>query len=345
MTPSRAIYGCEGTRLSADEAKFFAESSPWGFIVFARNIVNPDQLAGLVEELRAAVGWRAPVLIDQEGGRIARLRPPHWRSYPAGRNYGEFYIAKPALGMEAVRLGARLIADELHAVGINVDCLPVLDVPVPHAHDVIGDRAYGQTPAPVATLGRAAAQGLMDGGVLPVIKHIPGHGRAGVDSHQSLPIVEAPLEHLRAQDFAPFRMLADLPLAMTAHVVYSAIDPAEPATTSSKVIEEIIRGDIGFDGLLMSDDLSMQALAGDLASRTRDSFRAGCDVVLHCNGKMDEMIAVASETSALEGESARRAKAAMQAIKEPSDFDGEAEYQRLQALMGDFFGNTSLGIS
>ncbi|MBI1262491.1 MAG: beta-N-acetylhexosaminidase [Rhizobiales bacterium] len=345
MMPSGVIFGCEGTRLSADEARFFADVSPWGFIVFARNITNPDQLAGLVEELRASVGWRAPVLIDQEGGRIARLRPPHWRAYPPGRNYGDFYAANPAHGMEAARLGARLIADELHAVGIDVDCLPVLDVPVPNAHDVIGDRAYGLTPAPVATLGRAAAHGLMDGGVLPVIKHIPGHGRAGVDSHLSLPIVETPLDKLRSQDFAPFRMLADLPLAMTAHVVYTAIDPAEPATTSAKVIEEVIRGEIGFDGLLMSDDLSMQALAGDLASRTRASFAAGCDVVLHCNGKMDEMIAVASETSALDGVAAQRAQAALAAIIEPAEFDGEAEYQRLQELMGEFFGNTSMGIS
>jgi len=345
MAASAAIYGCSGLTLTDDEKRFFSEASPWGFILFARNCQSPGQIRALIAALRESVGREAPILIDQEGGRVARLRPPQWRAYPPGRNYGAFYAAHPDKGLEAVKRGARLIASELLDLGINVDCLPVLDVPVPGAHDVIGDRAYGITPAPVATLGRAAALGLLEGGVLPVIKHIPGHGRAGVDSHLSLPVVETPLDQLRVSDFAPFKALNDLPLAMTAHVVYTALDPAQPATTSAIVIKEIIRGEIGFGGLLMSDDVSMQALAGDIALRTRASLKAGCDVALHCNGKMDEMRAVAGEAGTLNGESARRADAALAALTTPDPIDAAAEYQRLQSLMGDFFDRTSLGIS
>lgn len=342
---SAAIYGCSGLTLTDDEVRFFSEASPWGFILFARNCQSPEQIRALTASLRDAVGRDAPILIDQEGGRVARLRPPQWRAFPPGRNYGDFYAAYPDKGLEAVKLGARLIAAELLELGINVDCLPVLDVPVPGAHDVIGNRAYGLMPAPVATLGRAAALGLLQGGVLPVIKHIPGHGRAGVDSHLSLPVVETPLDGLRGSDFAPFKALADMPLAMTAHVVYTALDPDQPATTSARVIRDIIRGEIGFDGLLMSDDLSMQALAGDIASRTRASLKAGCDVALHCNGKMDEMLAVAAEAGLLTGESAMRAEAALGMLKSPDSLDAAAEYQHLQSLMGDFFDRTSLGIS
>lgn len=334
MGQSAVIYGCAGPSLTGEERRFFRETRPWGFIVFARNIEAPDQLRRLVGELREAAGHAAPVLIDQEGGRVARLRPPHWRAYPPGRHYGELYDRTREDGIEAARLGARLMAAELDALGINVDCLPVLDVPVAGAHDVIGDRAYGATPEPVIALGRAAAEGLLAGGVLPVIKHIPGHGRAGVDSHLSLPVVDTDADALSRTDFAPFKALADLPLAMTAHVVYSALDPDRPATTSAQVIGGIIRGDIGFDGCLMSDDLSMEALAGSLGERAKASLDAGCDLVLHCNGRMDEMRAIVEEVPVLGGDAARRADAALARLKAPEAFDEEAALARFRALMG-----------
>lgn len=333
MALSAAIYGCAGTTLTDAEKRFFAEVRPWGFIVFARNIETPEQVKRLVDELRTAAGHNAPVLIDQEGGRVARLRPPHWRAYPAGRRFGDLYAQSKELGLEAARLGARLIAAELHSLGINVDCLPVLDVPVPGAHDVIGDRAYGLTPEPVIALGRAAAEGLLAGGVLPVIKHIPGHGRAGVDSHLSLPVVDCDRATLAASDFVPFKALADMPLAMTAHVVYTALDAAAPATTSTKVISEVIRRDIGFDGFLMSDDLSMQALAGTLAERARASLVAGCDLILHCNGKMDEMLAIAPEVPSLAGKALARSDAALACLVSPGPFDESAGVARLAELM------------
>lgn len=330
---SAAIYGCEGLCLTEAEKRFFAESSPWGFILFTRNIETPDQVRALCEELRAVVGWRAPILIDQEGGRVARLRPPHWRYYPTGKRFGEVYTQDPVRGLEATRLGAELIAAELYALGIDVDCLPVLDVPVPGAHDVIGDRAYGDEPGIVAALGSAAVDGLLAGGVLPVIKHIPGHGRAAVDSHERLPIVDTPRIELAKTDFPSFQALKDAPLAMTAHVIYSDIDPDQPATTSATVISEIIRGEIGFDGCLMSDDLSMQALSGSLAERARRSVAAGCDLVLHCNGDMAEMQAVAGETPVLSGDALSRAEAALALRAEPETFDVEEGFERFLRLL------------
>lgn len=338
MSRSAAIYGCAGLVLSETEKGFFREAQPWGFILFARNCEAPDQIRALTSSLRDAVGYHAPILIDQEGGRVARLKPPHWRSYPAGRRFGELYARLPEQGLEAARLGARLIASELHPLGIDVDCVPVLDVPVPGAHDVIGDRAYALTPEPVAALGRAAAEGLLEGGVLPVIKHIPGHGRAGVDSHLSLPVVEASAAELRATDFPPFRALADMPLAMTAHVVYTTFDETAPATTSPRMIKDIIRDEIGFDGLLMSDDLSMQALQGSLAERTRASFTAGCDLGLHCNGKMEEMVQVASETPLLAGQALARSQRALDQLRPPAAFDIGAGLARFRELLGDTLG-------
>ena len=268
-----------------------------GFILFQRNCETPDQVRALLAELREAVGrGDAPVLIDQEGGRVARLKPPHWPAYPAA-------AALAALGgeraREAVRLGARLIADDLAALGITVDCLPVLDIPVPGSDAVIGDRAYGDRPEPVAALGRAACEGLLAGGVLPVLKHIPGHGRGAVDSHLALPRVEAPRAVLEESDFAPFRDLADMPLAMTAHIVYTAFDAERPATLSRRVIDEAIRAGIGFDGLLLTDDLSMRALGGSFAGRAAGALEAGCDLVLHCNGEMAEMTEVAGAVAPL----------------------------------------------
>ena len=328
-----AILGCAGQGLSREEQAFFRDVRPWGFILFARNIDSPGQVRRLVDDLRATVDRPdAPVLIDQEGGRVQRLGPPHWRRYPPGRAYGELPANDPLLQREIVRLGARLLAHDLAELGINVDCVPVLDVPVDGAHDVIGDRAYARTPEGVARLGRAACEGLIAGGVLPVVKHIPGHGRARADSHLDLPVVETPYEELDAWDFAPFKALSDMPMAMTAHVVYAAVDPRRPATTSKTAMRKVIRQAIGFDGLVMSDDLSMKALGGDFASRARASLAAGCDVVLHCNGDLDEMQAVIAGTRELSGPAARRAKAALARLaKVPEPLDLEAARARFDA--------------
>jgi beta-N-acetylhexosaminidase len=305
------VFGCAGRVLSPPEAAFFRDTQPWGFILFGRNVESPDQLRALTGSLRACVDRPdAPVLIDQEGGRVQRMGPPHWRRYPPARVFAGLPLP-PAVQDEAARLGARLIAHDLAAVGIDVDCAPVLDVPVIGAHDVIGDRAYADSAERVAQLGRAMAEGLLAGGVLPIVKHIPGHGRAGADSHERLPVVDAGREALEAVDFAPFRALADLPMAMTAHVLYPAIDADAPATTSRAVISRVIRGHIGFDGLLISDDLSMKALGGALDQRARSSLNAGCDIVLHCNGDMAEMASVAAGARRLEGRAGERAAAAL----------------------------------
>jgi beta-N-acetylhexosaminidase len=330
---SAAIYGCSGLTLTDAEKRFFAESKPWGFIVFARNVDTPDQVRALTDELRSTVGWNAPILIDQEGGRVARLRPPHWRSYPPGRRYGEIYAADREKGLEAAHLGAQLMALELRSVGVDVDCLPVLDVPVPGAHDVIGDRAYGETPQIVAALGKAALKGALAGGVLPIVKHIPGHGRAGVDSHEKLPVVATDRATLSATDFPPFSEVSDAPLAMTAHVIYSAIDGDNPATTSPTVISEIIRSEIGFSGALMSDDLSMKALAGSFEERTRASLVAGCDLVLHCNGDMAEMKAIAKEAPDLTGLALDRTDRALSMRTDPERVDLEHLIHRFSSLV------------
>lgn len=328
-----AILGCSGLTLSREEQAFFRDVRPWGFILFARNVESPDQVRRLVDDLRATVERDdAPVLIDQEGGRVQRLGPPHWRRYPPGRAYGELPANDPLLRREITRLGARLLAHDLAGLGINVDCVPVLDVPVEGAHDVIGDRAYAKTPEGVALLGRAACEGLIAGGVLPVVKHIPGHGRAMADSHLDLPVVETSYDELDAWDFVPFKMLSDMPMAMTAHVVYAAVDPKKPATTSKKAMRKIVREAIGFDGLVMSDDLSMKALGGSFKSRAKDSLAAGCDVVLHCNGDMDEMKAVIGGTRDLSGAAARRAKAALRRLATaPEPFDLEEARARFDA--------------
>ena len=316
MTIRAFIAGCSGLELTPNEAAFFAASRPWGFILFKRNIETPAQVRALTGRLREITGWEnTPILIDQEGGRVQRMGPPHWSTYPPGRTFGRIAANDPILQRATTRLGARLIAHDLRAVGINVDCVPVLDVPAAGSHDVIGDRAYGTDVETVAILGRAAAEGLIAGGVLPVIKHIPGHGRAAADSHLALPVVDAVREDLEAQDFAPFRYLADMPLAMTAHVVYTALDRARPATTSRKVVRDVIRGSIGFDGLLMSDDLSMNALSGSPGERAEAAFAAGCDIALHCNGRLEEMEAVAAASPELRGRARRRAEAALDRIR------------------------------
>ena len=327
------ILGCAGPRLTPDEARFFRDVQPWGFILFKRNVETPDQVRALVKDLRACVDRAdAPVLIDQEGGRVQRLGPPHWRRFPPGRAYGDLAGNDPLVRREITRLGARLLAHDLAGLGINVDCAPVLDLPAPDGHEIIGDRAYGDAVETVASLGRAAAEGLIAGGVLPIIKHIPGHGRARADSHLDLPVVEASAEELDARDFAPFKVLSDMPIAMTAHVVYAAFDRRRPATTSRTVIGEVIRRRIGFDGLLVSDDLSMKALDGDFTARARASLSAGCDIVLHCNGDPAEMKAVVAGTRALKGKAKARAASALARLaRTPEPFDAEAGRARFDA--------------
>jgi beta-N-acetylhexosaminidase len=329
------ITGIAGTELSAAEREFIVAEQPWAFILFKRNVENPAQVLKLTTELRTIIGDAdAPVLIDQEGGRVQRLGPPNWPVYPPGATFGRLYDTDSALGLTAARLSARLIADDLIQTGVTVDCLPLADVPVAGADAVIGDRAYGTEPGKVAAIARAVTDGLEQGGILPVLKHIPGHGRATADTHFSLPVVDTPESVLEKTDFAAFQPLADLPMAMTAHVVFSAVDAAHPATTSAKMIERVIRGSIGFQGLLMSDDVSMNALAGSIAERTRAAFAAGCDVVLHCNGKLDEMHQVARETPELSGKAMQRAQRALAARKPPQAFDRTAARAELDALIG-----------
>ena len=328
------ISGSSGTVLTADERAFFREAEPWGLILFKRNIETPEQVRRLVAGFREVVGRAdAPVLVDQEGGRVQRLGPPHWPAYPPGVDYGRLFDRDPAKGLAAARLGARLIAADLAALGINVDCLPLADVPVPGADGVIGDRAYGNSPAKVAAIAGAIAAGLLDGGVLPVVKHIPGHGRAMADSHRELPVVTADRPTLEASDFRAFQPLAGLPLAMTAHVVFTAIDPVTPATTSATMVREVIRGLIGFDGVLMTDDISMQALSGAIGARSLAAIAAGCDVVLHCNGDLAQMRAVADAVPMLAGEAARRAAAALAARRPPADIDLDEARSRFAAIM------------
>ena len=335
MAPRAFITGLSGLTLTTDERAFLRETRPWGLILFKRNVDNATQVSDLVRESLCELGGEAPVLIDQEGGRVQRLGPPHWPAYPPGAAYGRIYDRDPAAGLAAARLGARLIASDLMALGINVDCLPLADVPVSGADRVIGDRAYGETPAKVAAIAAAIAEGLAMGGVLPVLKHIPGHGRANADSHEKLPVVHADRATLDATDFAAFRPLKKLPLGMTAHVVFTAFDTVLPATTSPVMIREVIRGSIGFDGLLMGDDVSMEALKGTIAERARASLAAGCDLVLHCNGKMDEMRQVAAEAPELAGDAARRSAAALAARKPPEPIDLEAARREFAAMTKD----------
>jgi beta-N-acetylhexosaminidase len=308
MTARAFITGLAGLSVAANERAFLRAAQPWGLILFKRNINTPGQVQELVRSFREIVGREAPVLVDQEGGRVQRLGPPHWPIYPPGARYGELYDRDVASALATSRLAGHLIAADLSALGIDVDCLPIADVPAPGGDPVIGDRAYGSEPGKVAAIAGAIAEGLQAGGVLPVLKHLPDTDRAT----------------LEATDFAAFRPLAGLPLGMTAHVVFSAIDPIAPATTSVTMVREVIRGFIGFRGLLMSDDVSMGALSGTIAERSRAALGAGCDVVLHCNGDLSEMTAVARETPELQGAAAKRADAALAARSAPQDFDLDA---------------------
>jgi beta-N-acetylhexosaminidase len=321
QAPAAAIFGVEGLSLNAAEKEFFARVQPFGFILFARNCDNPAQVRALTDELRALTGRSAlPILIDQEGGRVARLRPPHWRATPAAAALSAIAPQDLPTAKKGVFANARLMADELHALGITVDCAPLADVPVEGAHDIIGDRAFAHDPYLVSQLAAEQAQALMEGGVLPVLKHIPGHGRALADSHLDLPEVSEPLSVLEESDFVPFRALRNLPLGMTAHIVYHALDASAPATTS-KVAIDYIRNVIGFEGLLMSDDLSMKALKGTMQELTSAVLDAGCDLVLHCNGKMDEMRAIAETLRPLDAAGLERAERAAYLLSAPKALD------------------------
>ena len=331
--PSAAIFGVSGTHLTDAEFRFFSTVDPYGFILFARNCESPEQVARLVSDLKAISGRaRVPVLIDQEGGRVARLKPPHWPSFPTAARLADIAKKDIESARQAVYLNARLIAAELAALGITVNCAPLADLPVAGAHDVIGDRAFGHEAGQVIALARAMADGLSYGGIVPILKHIPGHGRPRADSHEELPVVSESLEVLRSTDFVPFKALRDLPMAMTAHVLFTAIDDKNMATVSPKAIT-LIRDEIGFDGLLMSDDLSMKAMQGDYSQRTRDALAAGCDVVLHCNGKMEEMVQVAKGLPRLSGRALERALRAMDVVKDPRPFNYDNARAQRDALL------------
>jgi len=331
--PHAVILGVAGESLSSDECQFFSDADPAGFILFRRNCRSPKQVRDLVTALRDAIGRPdAPVLIDQEGGRVARLRPPFWRLYPSAAGLGSLPDPQAEL---AARLGARLMADDLEQLGITVDCLPVLDIPVAEADPVISDRAYGAEPGRVTKLARAVCEGLLEGGVLPVIKHIPGHGRARVDSHYSCPVVETEADELSRTDFAPFRALSAMPWAMSAHIMYMAFDRVAPATLSNRVISEVIRGAIGFDGVLVSDDLSMGALAGDIAKRAEQALAAGCDLVLHCNGNRREMEVVVTAAGPISARTADRLARgeAIRRASGPRPFDRRETEAQFEALL------------
>lgn len=335
MSESKAvIFGASGTALTAAEKAFFRGEQPWGFILFARNIGDSAQIADLCADMRDCTGRDdTPIFIDQEGGRVQRIKAPLAPSYPSGAALGDIYRADKQAGLRAAWLMSRLHAFDLRRHGITANCLPVLDVPLEGANDVIGNRAYGKDPGTVTALGRAAIEGLISGGVAPVMKHIPGHGRAFADSHLALPVVDASLDELRAHDFPPFKALNDCVMAMTAHVVYTAIDAENPATISLRVIETIIRGELGFDGLLMSDDVSMKALSGAFEEKAAAIIAAGCDVVLHCNGVMEEMRAVASVTGGLSTVSTARAERALAPIRSADAVDevtARAEFDGLR---------------
>lgn len=319
------ILGCAGAELSAEEIALYRDQQPWGFILFARNLKDEAQIRNLVQSMRDAVGRQdAPVLIDQEGGRVQRIRAPMAENYPSGSVLGALFEQDKARGLRAAWLMSRLHAFDLTKLGININCLPVLDVVVPGGTPAIGNRSYGENTATVAAVGKAAADGLKAGGMLPVMKHMPGHGRAMVDSHHDLPVVSASIDELDTYDFLPFRQMKDELMGMSAHIVFTAIDPENPATTSRKVIDEVIRGRIGFDGLLLSDDSSMNALKGTLGERAANIISGGCDIVLHCNGVMEEMKQVVREVPLLSGKSLKRAEAALAGFT-PADASREAD--------------------
>lgn len=327
IAPTACIFGCEGLVLTPAEKQFFKANNPWGFILFARNISTPSQIRALTSEIRNTIGRNVPILIDQEGGRVQRLRSPEWCEWLAPLDH-----VRQLPDSQSMELRYRIIAAELYSLGIDVNCAPMLDIATSDSHEIIENRCFGYDIDTVSNMGRAAANGLLAGGVLPIIKHIPGHGRANMDSHFDLPVLDTKLSTLKSNDFIPFQALSDLPMAMTAHIVYTDIDPDNCATQSPDVINSI-RTDIGFDGLIMTDDLSMKALKGSFADRCTASFNAGCDVVLHCNGIMDEMQQVATATPKLAGKALTRANAALAMRNTPQPFDIEAAKVQFQHMM------------
>jgi len=330
------VFGCQGLHLTESETSFFRDADPFGFILFKRNVDSPDQLSRLTEQMRTAVGRDdVPVLVDQEGGRVQRLGPPHWRKAPAAERFGALWDVSPAAGCEAAYLNARLIGADLHACGITVDCAPDADLREPGAHDVIGDRSFGAVVECVVALARETARGLLDAGLLPVVKHVPGHGRVEVDSHLDLPVVKAAKADLQARDFEVFRQLSSLPLMMTAHMLFMQIDPDAPATQSARVIDGVVRGEIGFDGLLFSDDLSMNALSGSLGERAARALAAGVDVAVHCNGDMAEMQDIAAHVSAMTEQGWARWQRAEAKRMAPVPIDEKAALERLNDLLGN----------
>jgi beta-N-acetylhexosaminidase len=334
MTESAAIFGCSGPSLTAGEAAFFRDCNPWAFILFARNIETPDQVHKLCYDLRASVGRNAVIFVDQEGGRVQRLKPPHWRKMPSANVFGELYRNDETAALRATWLNYRLIADELRCVGISANCAPILDLPVQGADPIISDRAFSQdSETATIKLAHACMSGLMAGGVLPVIKHIPGHGRAMVDSHKELPVIYEPIEKLNATDFVPFKAFHDAPAAMTAHVVLEQIDPEQPVTMSKKAMSAIVRGHIGYQGLVMSDDLDMKALNGDLTYLTQMTLKAGCDVVLQCSGKMPAMVKIAKGLQKLSDKSLERARIAENVCDYVESFDAHTAFAEYQDIM------------
>lgn len=324
------ILGCDGLRLSAEETALFREVQPFGFILFARNIDTPDQVRALCDDFRAAVGRDCLITVDQEGGRVQRLRGPHWRDWLPPLDH----VACAGDGAaRSMYLRARLIAAELRDIGIDSDCAPMLDVAGQGTHDFLKNRCYGTDPAGVTMMGRAVAHGLLAGGVVPIMKHMPGHGASTLDTHFELPVVRDDMDVLRARDFAPFAALRDLPMGMTGHLVFDALDPENPATQSAQVIQ-MIRRDIGFDGLLMTDDISMQALSGSLPERSRAAIAAGCDVVLHCNDTLADRRAVAEAAGEMTDAAQTRAEAAIAARNTPEQIDIPAIEAELEALLG-----------
>lgn len=330
MTQGATILGCLSTTLSKDEIAFFKEANPWGFILFARNIETRDQVKSLCDALRDSVGWHAPILIDQEGGRVQRLRAPHWAEFLPPLDQCDGLSADDQA--RAMYLRSRLIAAQLVDVGIDVNCAPMADIATPDTHEFLRNRCYGDTVDSVVRNSKAVVQGQADGGVLSILKHIPGHGRATLDSHLELPTVTTPKSELLAQDFEVFRQLNDIPMGMTAHIVYSDIDPDHPATSSTAMME-MIRKDMGFDGLLMSDDINMEALDGPLAQRSTDAIAAGCDVILHCNGKLPEMIEVATASGTMTSAAQARADAVIAARTAPKPVDIQGLSAELNALV------------
>ncbi len=332
------IVGCSATQLNAAEKLLFSELQPWGLILFARNIDNPEQLTALIEQFKQALGRQnVMVFIDQEGGRVSRLPSKYWRVPPSPTVFANMFIHNEETAKRACLLNAILTGLELKAVGVNANCAPMLDIPQHDADRIVSERALGLTPQQVIALGTQISVGLKQVGVAPVIKHMPGHGRATTDSHKSLPVVSASLSSLIDWDFVPFKALADEPMAMTAHIVFTQIDPANPATISTKVIQQIMRETLGYSGLIMTDDINMHALSGDVATRAQQALQAGCDIVLHCSGELDEMKSLLAVTQELKGKSLARARAAEQiAFQTGPNLSPEGIKLELDALLSDY---------